>query len=269
MPSPDPRIGEAQLMLANNATRMQDWLETTLMPKMFAAQDRSTDIAERASNAQIGLMDSQRKQSDAYFDRWRAKQVPLEDRIISEANNYDTEAEQQRRAGLVMSDISQQFGNAREQTARALTRQGVNPNSGLNFKVAGTMANDEALAKVFALSQTREAAKQLGWARRLDAAALGRGLPGFSSNSAQVAGGLGSQAVGSAAAPLSGLSAIGGAFTGGMNSVNSAWGNVGQLGVSKYGIDSQNWQTQQQTDPLNTILGAAAGVGTKWALGKF
>jgi hypothetical protein len=46
------------------------------------------------------------------------------------------------------------------------------------------------------------------------------------------------------------------------------WGQVGNLGVSKYRADIDSYNAQAANNPWNMVLGAAAGVGTKFALGK-
>lgn len=268
MPSPDPNIGKAQLMLADNAVRQQKWLEDKVLPGFMEEQRAASAISRDVARRQMEQMDFQTGAAREYLDRWRGTQVPLEDTLISEARGYDAEGEAARRGAVAVTDVAQQFGNARGTAMRALTRSGVNPNSGMAISANAGMATSEALARVSAMNQTREAARQLGWAKRMDAAALGRGLPGFSSAAGQIGVGAGQ---GAAVAGMGGVNSMGSVVSGmntGFNGVNSAIGAMGDLGVKTYGIQSQNWQNANATDPLNAILGAATGVGTSWVLGR-
>lgn len=266
-PSPDPNIGLAQQRLAANAERQQTWLETKVIPRMMAEQERASALSGRVAERQMANMDFQLDASKDYIDRYKAVQIPLEDRIISEADSYDNAAEVARRGAEAQADVAQQFGVARGTAMRNLSRMGVNPNSGMAISANSGMATSEALARVGAMNRTREAARSLGWARRMDAAALGRGLPGFASAAGQVSTGAGAGAGQAAVGGINAMGSISNMVNSGYGGANSALGQLGNLGVSSYGIQSQNWKTEMENDPTNAVLGAVAGGVMAYATG--
>lgn len=267
-PKADPNIGAAQKELADLAVRQQNWYETNLAPKVLDQLDQSLAISKRTSDSQLDMADFQRGLMTKYDDRYWGTQVPLEDELIAKARSYNETAEQEKMAMQAGADVEQASAVARSQMGRGLRSMGVNPGSAAAISAYGDMYTQSALAKAGAVNKTREAARQLGWTRMGEAAALGRGLPGFGATSA----GLSMNASGGAnAAAGAGMGAIGSA--GGINAGNTAavgglWGNVGSLGVQKYNADISNYGVQAQNDPFNTILGAASAIGTQWALGK-
>ena len=64
-----------------------------------------------------------------------------------------------------------------------------------------------------------------------------------------------------------------GGMNAGFTSAADIAGRVGANATSMFGAQASYKNAQDQiaasSDPTNTILGAAAGVGTSWALGKF
>lgn len=179
------------------------------------------DLSREQQQFQLGLA---RKYDDRFWDR----QVPLEDSIIRDANEFDTPAERERMAGTARADVEQAFSGAAQEMNRDLGRMGLNPADPKYFGMRRTLASDQALATSRAMNKTREAAKQMGWAKKMDAAALGRGLPGFSSGSSQLAmgwggqgmqaGGMGMNAAGQYASSMTG---VGGTSASGFQSASS------------------------------------------------
>lgn len=268
-PKPDENIGLAQKELSELAVREQEWYESVVWPQLVDLQARSADAADRQNELQEELQRQQIDASNYYMDRFQQVQAPLEDRIIQEALDYNTKAEGDRRIRQAQADVSSQFGMAREQLERQLARQGVNPGSPAAIAAMRGSGLDEARAKAFAAASVRDAAEQIGWSRQLEASALARGLPGFQSQSAQLAGGLGMNAMQAGLAPLSSFNQNVGTMAAGTSNQLNAWGKVGQMGLDQFNIQSQNYRSQLENNPLNSILGAATGVATGWGLSKF
>ena len=107
---------------------------------------------------------------------------------------------------------------------------GINPNSGSSMAMRNDMAKAKALAEVQARSKINLAADQLGWSRKGEVAALGRGLPGFSTAASSSAGNWGSQGLNAGASGMQGIIGAGGlnASTGGSaaSGLQSASGNL-------------------------------------------
>jgi hypothetical protein len=63
--------------------------------------------------------------------------------------------------------------------------------------------------------------------------------------------------------------ATSGASNAAVGTAMQGWGQVGNLGVSKYKADIDRYNADSANNPWNMVLGAAAGVGTSYALGGF
>jgi hypothetical protein len=266
-PPPDPNIGKAQDRLASLAERQQDWYESTIAPALMDQLRQNTDISKRVADSNLAAQDFQTGLAKKYDERYWNTQVPLEDQLISVAQKYNEPAEREAMAGQAGADVEQASAIGKQNLQQGLRLRGINLGSGAAVSAMADQENAATLAKAGAMNKTREVARQMGFQRLGDAAALGRGLPGFSAGSTSLALGAGAGAVNAGAA---GQSSVAGVGASGMNNTNTQagiWGNVGGLGVQKYQVDSANWQNAQNNDPMNAILGAAAGVASKWAIG--
>ena len=83
-----------------------------------------------------------------------------------------------------------------------MNRMGVTPGSGKMLAVGNQMALSEAVAKAGAANKARDAVETQGFARKMDAASLGRNLPSNQATSAGVAINAGNSAVNNATTPI-------------------------------------------------------------------
>lgn len=229
--SPDPNIGIAQRQLADLAIRQQNYFESNFAPRMMQQMDEQIALGRRQVDMQEELQGFELDEARRFSDRYWGTQAPLEDELIAKARAYNESAEQERMAGVAGADVAQAFAQSREQMQRGLQRRGVSPGSGAAMSEYRKMAMDEALAKAGAMNQTREAARQLGWTRLGEAAALGRGLPSFGATSAQIAAGAGANAVAAGGSALGAVNSTAGASTANASAIGNMWNAVGNLGV--------------------------------------
>lgn len=163
------------------------------------------------------------------------------------------------------------FNRANSGQRLELARMGVSPDSGRFASMANSNAAMEAAASAAAMTQARSAAKQLGWAKRMDAAALGRGLPGNQATSTGLAlqGIQGAQ--GSAILPGNIATQNQQVANQGAQTVGSLYGQSGQLGLGQYNAQLGAWSAANQAAAAESSgfgsfmgqLGAAAV--TKWS----
>jgi hypothetical protein len=266
MPSPDPNIGIAQLKLANTSDRLASFMTDEYYPTALKMQKEAAATDARMVGLQEQGATQQLSDAKRASQRYWGTQVPLEDRIITSAVSYDPEAEAARMGREALGDINQQFDTSRGTGLRTLTRQGVAPDNGRFAALDRQALNQEALAKVTALNQTRQAAKDIGWNRQLAAAGIGKGILSAGTQAGQVGIAGAGGAAATAGAPLAAYSGMAGTFGAGLGQANAGYGAMGNLGVQSYGVQSQNWRTAQETDPFNAILGAATGVGMGFGL---
>src|SRR5262252_9715370 len=185
---PDPNPGliasaQANERIANEQLAMGR--EQFEWSKQNAASDRAQ--LQPILNQQMRIADQQEARSQEQYDYWKQSYQPLEQKILSDALNFNTDAERERMAGQAGADVEQAFANQRAQTARDLSRYGINPNSSTALRAAGTLGDQEALAKAGAMNQSRLQSRAMGMAMMNDAANMGRNLVGQSNNAAQLA----------------------------------------------------------------------------------
>ncbi|MFN9029634.1 MAG: tail fiber domain-containing protein [Betaproteobacteria bacterium] len=263
-PAPDPNIGIAQREQTELARRQQEFFESNFAPRYMQQMDDQLALGRRQVESMEELQDFEMGRSRRFDERYWDTQVPLEDQLIDRAKKFNEAGEQERMAGQAGADVSQSFDISRQNTGRSLSRRGISMSSGAGLAAVMDNSTEEALARAGAVNMTREAARQMGWTRLGEAAALGRGLPGFGAQSSQLAMGAGQGAVGAGQSGMGAISAAQGGFQSNNSSLSNMWQNVGNLGVqrTRLGIDAAN----SNNSLFDGIAGMAAGGAMRWAL---
>lgn len=212
------------------------------------APDRKAaiDIAMKTANQQADIAQQNADISKDYYDYSKGTFRPLEQGIVVAADGYDTAERRQSEADAAVADVNQQVSAQRAATTREMARSGINPESGkaLAIQEAGDIGAAKAAAG--AAYQARKGVELQGYARKMDAANLGRGLASNQATSAGVALNAGNSSVGNASAPITiGNQAATGMQTGfsqamqGNASAGSLYGQAGSLDLAKRGQDIQ------------------------------
>jgi hypothetical protein len=185
-------------------------------------------------------MDAQRQQMDQaqnYFDYQQQTFRPVEQGLVRQAQEFDTEAYRQQLASKAMADAAKAFQGSQGVMMREATRRGVNPASGAFGAASNANAMGLAAMQAGSANQARQQAEQLGFARRLDVTGLGRGLAGASTAAYQGATGAGSAGLSSAMAPggqaMTGMQQAGQTMGSILGSQTSAY----NAGMSQQGLD--------------------------------
>lgn len=253
-PPPDPRLVEAQI----RSMGIQD----ASIQKIMANAEEIAPI--QREQLKFGLDTSrtafEQSQADrAYSLERRGELTTLQDRAISDANAFDTEAKGEQYAAGAVADVGMQAEVARQSQTRGLQRMGVNPASGKMLAINSQLGLSEAAAKAGAANKVREAARLEGYGLNDRASNMLSGYPAMGMSTTGAGAGFGANGLTLANQGLAGR--------------NSGWGaaatGAGQMGANATGMygAQANYKNQQdqiaaQNDPFNTILGAAAGVAT-------
>lgn len=250
-----------------------------------ALQREANAIAGRVANAQIGLMNQQTRISGEYHDRNKETFWPLEDTLVKDSQEYDTPERREAKAMSAMADVQSQYGMAQDIQKRDLTRKGVNPNSGNYAAMGNQQSLGLASARSAAGNSARDQVETQGWARRMDAASLGRGLASAQATAASTATSAGNSAVGAAYAPVNAANQATALTGAGLSSAYGMQSNANQMGSSSGGGSGVNWgsqlaslggqlatnyyqnQARTNTNNLNYSNGVSAGGGD--GLGAF
>ena len=210
-------------------------------------------LADKLSQAQLDTMAQQsdiatkneaRAEDYANYDKTTFR--PLEQGLVDEANNYDTKAKQEEMARQGIADVAAAYDTQRKQALDTLSQYGINPNSNRFAAINSQLSRGEAADKAGVATNARTNAEQLGYARKLDAASLGRNLAsnastayGVSLNASNSANASGNNALATAGSPGASLSSGYGSYSGMLgNSANSYYGAGSTFG-KQYAADSQ------------------------------
>jgi len=236
-------------------------------------------LADSVSRAQLDTMtqqmeiaDSNEARASEYADYERETFRPLEKGLVKDAEEFDTDAKSEELARRGMADVATAYDNQRQQAMDTLARYGVNPNSNRFAAINAQLSQSQAADTAGVASNARTNAEQLGYARKMDAASLGRGLASNASTAygiATTAGNSsvnsGSAATGSAAAPGAALGGAYGSFNNQLGNAGSSFTNSGNMYGMGYKIAAQQVADSQATLGKLVGLGIQASSGT---LGK-
>jgi hypothetical protein len=142
--------------------------------------NRSAPILESIANQQMAAQREQMGQARDYYNYMRDTYRPLERSVVADAQRFNTEAYRNELASKAAADAGRAFGISQQQNARAAAAMGINPNSGRFAGMQNATGLQQAAARAAAMTGARSQAEQMGYARKLDAAGLGRGLSGAS-----------------------------------------------------------------------------------------
>jgi hypothetical protein len=241
--------------------------------KMTALGQNQLDFAKQqyAENAPLmkdiatkqGLMmDQQMAQGKDYYDYNKSTFRPLEQGMVADAQAFDTDAYRNQLATKAAADSGLAFGMQNQANERRMASMGVNPNSGRFQGMAQQSGLMQSANRAGAMTGTRERAQQMGHARKMDAAGLGRGLAGASTGAYAGALGAGNSAAGNYGMAgqqyMAGMAQGAGTIGSGMNMQLSGLGNV---------LNSQTEMAVNAADNsflgnLGGIMGGAASLAT-------
>lgn len=225
--------------------------------------DRAAPIMESIANQQMAAQAEQMAQARDYYNYQQSTFRPLERSIVADAQNFNTEAYRNQLANQAAADTGRAFGIANQVNARQMGAMGVNPNSGRFATTNNASGLTQAAARANAMTGTRERAAQMGYARQLDAAGLGRGLAGASAaayggaTNAGASAGMSAQSAGQNF--MGNMSAAGNTYNSGFNTQIS--------GLSSILNNQTNAYVNGGTDVFGSIGGIMGGVANMYSSG--
>ncbi len=215
--------------------------------------EQNNPLVQEIAKKQGLAMDQQLAQGKDYYDYNKSTFRPLEKQMVADAQSFDTDAYRNQLATKAAADSGLAFNRTRQANERAMASMGVNPNSGRFQGMAGQSALMQSANRAGAMTGTRQQAQQLGYARKLDAVGMGRGLAGASTAAYGSAMGAGNSAVGN-------MGMAGNAYMQGMAQGSSTVGSGLNMQLSGLG-NVLNSQTQMAVNAAdNSFLGNAGGL---------
>ena len=274
-PAPDPALIAAQIKsMGIQDSAIQEVLKQSA--DMLPYQKEQMQFALDSGKAAYDQSQTAYAQSQADRD-WmlnrRGSLSGLQDTLVNDAKNFNTDDRAAELAGQANADVTQAFSSARDQNARAMARTGVNPSSGRFLAMGNQTAIAQAAASAGASNKARSDARMEGYALTDRATNALAGYPAMGLQATSSGAGYGMNGLTTASAGLTNANA-------GLAGMNSGFGTAGQmagqLGSNASGMygamgSYKNGQDNiaSSNNPFNTIIGAAAGIGTAYGLKKF
>lgn len=211
----------------------------------------ATDLGNQVSQAQLDQMRQQTAISAQAQEDYNTTYRPIEQQLAADAVNYDTPEKRAAASAEAVASVEKNLAAQRGATTREMERSGVDPSSGKMAALQGSMDLNAAKLKAGAGNAASKAIETVGYARRMDAASLGRGISSSQGTNAALAAQLGSSAMGTQQQVLAA----------------QAQGNAGlqqayQTGIQGYGAaGSQFGQMAGAASAANSSKNAAIGAG--------
>lgn len=234
-------------------------------------------VAKKALEVSDAQLTASKQATDlaADYDRYNKGTFrPLEQGIVADAQSYDTPEKRNEAATAAMADVSSAGAAMREARARRLAAQGIDPGSTRAIAALDGADVEQAKNMASAAYAARKGVEATGFARKMDAASLGRNLPSAQATSAQLAMQGGTTAVQTANTPVSnanqGTATYGAGFGAATsanasagsiygqsanitaNADNALWGALGSLG----GAAISTWGKRESDENLKTDVSA-------------
>lgn len=228
-------------------------MEQVAREQLRFAQQQYQDlrpVAEGIGQAQIAAQTQQMEQAQDYYNYMQDTFRPVEQSLVAQAQDFNTDAYRQQKAAEASAAASRAFATARESNARSLAARGVNPNSGAARGMGTATQLQEGLARAGGMTSARQQAEQMGYARMIDAAGLGRGLAGASA--AAYAG-----ATGAGSAGMNTMMAPGTQYQQGLAGAGSTFGNMANMQNQSFMAGQAN-----QAGMFGALVGAGATYAT-------
>jgi hypothetical protein len=201
-------------------------------------------LAQQVYTQQMAAQQQQMQQAQDYYDYQQKTFRPLEQGLVAQAQQYNTEGNRQQIAAQAAADAANAFQTAQGVNMREMARRGINPSSGAALMMRNQNALGLASMTAGGANAARRQAEQTGFARSLDVTGLGRGLAGASLGAYQGANASGSTGLSSAMSPG--------------NQYSQAYGQGAgyMMGGAQMGIQGQGQILNAQTSAYNTGVNA-------------
>ncbi len=253
---PDSSGAEAAAASSERVANRQLDIQERLIPYFQQRQDQLDALTKEATQASIGIQRQTMEQGKDLYDYSVATFRPVEQSIVAQVMQDSTPAAYAKYAADASARTGQVFSNMSKASEQNMRSMGVNPNSSRFAASAAADKVQTALQGVKASNDAYDQAENRSYARKLDAAGLGRGLTGASAAAYGQATGAGSSAVS------------------GANQTNNTAGSTigtpvqyGQLGSSFMSNAMNGWGTVASSSGgggMSSGMGSLIGMGASY-----
>lgn len=266
-PAADPNIGLAQQEMAKISREYLEQWKTDVWPTMKEQAEKQDVRADEQFALDKEIQEKQIAAADKTMAEFN-RNAPSREAIYKEAEDYNTAENKERIAAEAIGDTKQAFGIQADDQARKMQSYGINPTSGQFQGMTNANSIMQAATEGAAATRARNAAEQLGWAKKMDAIALSQGQFGNQATSTGLALNAGNQALASGQVTMGNYGALGNSMAQSAGTANQGWNNVGQLGVQKYNADVNAYEARTkaasaESAGFGSMVGSLAGTAAK------
>lgn len=208
--------------------------------------------ANAISDAQLATMNQQNALAKDYSDYNKTTFRPLEQRMVRDAQQYDTQDRRTAAAKEAAADVQMASDTQMGVMSRNMMRNGINPGSGASLALQQQGALQTAKMSAGAQNAARKQVEATGYARMADAANMGRNLPSAQATAVQTGIQAGGASQASSGASLNATNSGSALMQTGFNTAIQGNQSAGNL----YGQ-----QAQLQSGGGNGMAGMMQGVG--------
>lgn len=231
---------------ARDVAKMQTDLGRETLEFYKSQYEEFKPVLQQILQGELDTQAANKARADEYAAYEKGTFRPVEEALVREAKEYNTEAKQEELARTAAADVGQAFGVARGQQNRQLAASGIAPNSNRFAALNQQMLMQEALARAGGQNNARSVAKDKGTALMYDAAGLGRNL---ATNASTAYGVSLNAAQGARQSAMTGGQMMGQGFQGANSAYSGAAGSYGTAG-NIYGQEfqgrMQGYQAKQE-----------------------
>ncbi len=262
-PTPDPLIGESARLNAETAKEALAWYKDLYTNELLPMQKEQQALGRSLIDRYLTSMDEQSafaKEQKEYYDQTFK---PIEQQMARDAMDYDSAANIERRSGIAAANVAQQFSNAQQESARNLSRYGLNPNSSAFAMTNERLMREKALQTAGAQTGAAFDTMDRAIALRAGASNFGRNMPNTAAAYYGNANAAGNQAFGTSTGMQQ--SAINNASVMGQGYSTFMQGNqsAGNLMLGDFNARMRGYEADQQA-----IGGLFGGLGSAFGMTK-
>ncbi len=228
MPDPDPGIQDAAYEMGDLGDEALDFFKQAYA-EGTSRQGVIDEAAKHVVGNMMGMSDDAKAHSEELWNRYENKYMPVEDRVIDDAMNWDSADNQAASAAQAKADVNTSTAQQQAATERQQEAMGVDPTSGryqsLDSQADTQAALNAADAENAARTQRQREAVQM----REGVAQQGLQEAGLGNQTASLAGSLGSGGINTGLAANQGF-----------------YQNAGLMGTG-YGLDMKGQQGKAST----------------------
>lgn len=261
----DPMVGIASIMQAQAAQAQvqlgQDWLSFS-KEQFGIANERQKEIdvlTKQVTGQQIRSMTNANQWAEEDRTRWKDKFLPLQDKYIDKASNWDSAEKQAAAAAEAKADVQNSIAEQKAQSERAMAANGVRPDSGQYAGLDRATQLQGGLASAGAQNQARKQLRNEAMALQGDALNIGSNLPSQAGSFLGTGMQAGNSAVGNNINNQNSWRANIGIMNTGFEGAMTGWNNSANIwrNIGKDRTDMLNYSDKMRAESMQGLMGGA------------